>query len=290
MASKRRYENPLPAGIDALLPADMARKAEQIGAAKARLDVVSLLTLAVLAGAFIAFGALFSTVTVAGTAGAWPYGAVRLLAGLVFSLGLILVVVGGAELFTGNNLMVMAWAGRLISAGELWRAWLLVYLGNFIGACGTALLAFLSGHYAFGVGVVGKTALVTAAGKAGLPFFEALVLGVLCNVLVCLAIWLSYSARSVTDKILAIVPPITAFVAAGFEHSIANMYFLLVALLIKAFAPETFWLAIAAAPSDFAGLTLARSVANLAPVTLGNILGGGLLVGGVYWFAYLRKR
>ncbi|MCL4802644.1 MAG: formate/nitrite transporter family protein [Burkholderiales bacterium] len=279
-----------PRSIDALLPAEMARKAEGIGAAKARLDAVTLLTLAVLAGAFIGFGSLLSTVTVAGTADAWPYGAARLLAGLVFSLGLILVVVGGAELFTGNNLMVMAWAGRLITVREIARAWTLVYVGNLAGAVGTATLVFLSGHHASGGGAVGKAALEIAAGKTALPFLDALLLGVLCNVLVCLAVWLSYGARSVTDKILAIVPPITAFVAAGFEHSIANMYFLPVGLLIKAFAPAAFWDSIAAAPEDFADLTVAGAVGNLAPVTLGNIVGGGLLVGGVYWFAYLRRR
>lgn len=276
--------------IDALLPPAMAVKAEQLGAAKARLDTLSLLTLAVLAGAFIAFGALFSTVTVAGTAGIWPYGVARLLAGAVFSLGLILVVVGGAELFTGNNLMVMAWAGRMISAGALLRAWVLVYVGNLVGAVGTALLAVLSGHYMFGRGIVGKTALSVAASKADLPFFEALFLGILCNVLVCLAVWLSYSARSVTDKVLAVVPPITAFVAAGFEHSIANMYFLPTGLMIKFWAPDTFWQVIAATPADFATLTFTATVTNLIPVTLGNIIGGGVLVGGVYWFVYLRQR
>ncbi len=276
--------------IDALLPPAMAAKAEQLGAAKARLDTLSLLTLAVLAGAFIAFGALFSTVTVAGTASTWPYGVTRLLGGFVFSLGLILVVVGGAELFTGNNLMVMAWAGRMISAGSLLRAWVLAYVGNLVGAVGTALLAFLSGHYTFGHGIVGKTALSVAAAKSDLSFVEALFLGVLCNVLVCLAVWLSYSARSATDKVLAVVPPITAFVAAGFEHSIANMYFLPTALMIKSWAPEAFWQTIAATPADFATVTFAATVANLIPVTIGNIIGGGVLVGGVYWFVYLRKR
>lgn len=287
MAPRRETD---PQGIDALLPPAMAAKAEQLGAAKARLDTLSLLTLAVLAGAFIAFGALFSTVTVAGAANTWPYGVTRLLGGFVFSLGLILVVVGGAELFTGNNLMVMAWAGRMISAGALLRAWALVYVGNLVGAVGTAILAFLSGHYTFGGGIVGKTALTLATAKSGLPFFEALLLGVLCNVLVCLAVWLSYSARSVTDKVLAVVPPITAFVAAGFEHSIANMYFLPIGLMIKSWAPETFWQSVAATPADFATLSFAGTVANLIPVTIGNVLGGGVLVGGVYWFVYLRKR
>ncbi len=233
-------------GIDALLPGAMALKAEQLGANKARLDTLSLIALVVLAGAFIAFGAIFSTVTAAGAGDALPYGVVRLLVGLVFSLGLILVVVGGAELFTGNNLMVMAWAGRVITLRALLRAWGIVYIGNLIGAVGTALLVFLSGHYSFGGGAVGKSALMTAAAKAQLPFFEALVLGVLCNVLVCLAVWLSYSARTVTDKVLAVIPPIAAFVAAGFEHCVANMYFLPIGLMIKKWAGEDFWHAIGA--------------------------------------------
>lgn len=276
--------------VDALLPNEMAEMAEHVGAAKARLDVLSLLTLAVLAGAFIALGAIFMTTTMAGAAGALPYGLVRLLGGLVFSLGLILVVVGGAELFTGNNLMVMAWAGRLITTAALLRAWALVYLGNLVGGVATAALVFLSGQYRFGDGSVGLTALAIAEAKAELPFFEALVLGILCNVLVCLAVWLSYSARTVSGKILAIVPPIAAFVTAGFEHSIANMYLLPLGLLIKAGAPADFWQAIAAGPPDYAGLTLGAAVMNLIPVTVGNVIGGGVLVGAVYWFVYLRKR
>jgi formate/nitrite transporter FocA (FNT family) len=176
--------------IDALLPPAMAEKAEQIGADKARLDTLRLLTLAVLAGAFIAFGALFANVVVAGAAETLPYGLTRLLAGLVFSLGLILVVVGGAELFTGNNLMVMAWAGGRITVGEVLRAWILVYAGNFVGASATAVLAFLAAHYDGGGGAIGVSALQAAQAKATLPFLPALVRGVLANVLVCLAVWL----------------------------------------------------------------------------------------------------
>jgi len=276
--------------IDALLPQEMAVKAEEIGADKAAMDIWSLLALAVLAGAFIAFGALLATNTTAGTAAAWPYGATRLLGGVVFSLGLILVVVGGAELFTGNNLMVMAWAGGMITLRRLGRAWALVYVGNFVGAVGTAILVFLSGQYAFGGGAVGKTALAIAAAKAQLPFGEALVLGILCNVLVCLAVWLSYSARTVIGKVVAVVPPVTAFVAAGFEHSVANMYFLPMGLLIKWGAGEGFWQAIGAMPADYPMLTAGAAVANIVPVTIGNVIGGGVLVGIVYWFVYLRRR
>ncbi|MCG8548598.1 MAG: formate/nitrite transporter family protein [Alphaproteobacteria bacterium] len=275
---------------DPLLPQEMALKAEQIGVAKAHLDTLSLLTLAVLAGAFIAFGAIFMTVTVAGASEALPYGAVRLLAGLVFSLGLILVVIGGAELFTGNNLMVMAWAGREITLAALLRAWAIVYVGNFVGAIGTAVAVFLSGQHVFGNGAVGRAMLGIADAKAAIPFVDALFLGILCNVLVCLALWLTYSARTVTGKVIVIVPPIAAFVAAGFEHSIANMYFIPAGLLIKWFGTDVAWQIIGAAPGDYAALTLGGFAANLIPVTIGNIVGGGLLVGAVYWFVYLRKR
>jgi formate/nitrite transporter len=280
----------VPARLDMLLPAEMAVRAEEIGVKKANLDGQSMFVLAVLGGAFIALGAIFATTVSAGAAGAMPYGFSRLLAGTAFSLGLILVVVGGAELFTGNNLIVMAWASGKITTALLIRNWLIVYAGNFLGAFATAMLVFLSGHYMFGNGAIGRTALATAQAKTNLGFGEAVVLGILANGLVCLAIWLSYSGRSTADKVLAIVPPIAAFVAAGFEHSIANMYFISVALLIQAGAPDSFWTALQQSPGDYAGLTWAGFLlSNLIPVTLGNILGGSVLVGVVYWFVYLRK-
>ncbi len=276
--------------FDALLPADMAAKAEQTGVKKAHLNPVSMFVLAVLAGAFIALGAIFSTTVVAGAGGALPYGVARLLAGLVFSLGLILVVVGGAELFTGNNLFVMAWASRKVSTRLLIQNWIVVYLGNFVGAVGTAVLVYLSGQFTFGKGAIGAAALATASAKVGLDFVPAVALGVLCNALVCLAVWLTFSARTTTDRILAIVPPITAFVAAGFEHSIANMYFIPIALFVKAGAPESFWANIGQTAADYPQLTWERFLFNnLLPVTLGNIVGGAVLVGAVYWFVYLRR-
>lgn len=276
--------------LDALVPAEMAAKAEQVGVKKAHLPATSMFVLAILAGAFIALGAIFSTTVAAGAAGL-PYGVVRLLAGLVFSLGLILVVVGGAELFTGNNLIVMAWASGKVSSRLLLQNWGIVYLGNFAGALATAALMFASGQFNFGQGAVGAAALATANAKAGLGFGQALVLGILCNALVCLAVWLTFSARTTTDRILAIVPPITAFVAAGFEHSIANMYFIPVGLFIKAGAPETFWAAIGKTVNDYGSLTWRNFlVNNLLPVTLGNVIGGTVLVGAVYWFVYLRPR
>lgn len=280
---------PAPVDIDALLPQDMALRCETAGAAKAARDVVSMKALAVLAGAFIAFGAVFMTVVLTGT-GEMPFGMARLLGGVVFSLGLILVVIGGAELFTGDNLMVMAWAGGRICFGRLLRAWVIIYFGNLVGAVGTALLVFLSGHYRMADGAVGRTALAIAEGKAALPFHEVLLLGLLCNVLVCLAVWMSFSARSVAGKVIVIVPPVAAFVAAGFEHSVANMYLLPEGLLILHGAPEGFWTAIGLTPSDFPGLTAAGALRNLVASTIGNMVGGGLFVGLVYWFIYLRNR
>ena len=216
------------------------------------------------------------------------YGVVRLLAGLVFSLGLILVIVGGAELFTDNTLMVMACASGKVHVGEVLRAWGVVYLGNFMGAAGMAVLVYLSAGCAHGNGAVGLAALASADGKASLSGLQALVHGILANVLVCLAVWLCFSARTTTDKILAIVPPVAAFSAAGFEHSIANMYLLTFALLTKFAAPAVFWDAINRTPSTFPHLAMVASLTNLLWVTLGNMI-GGMLVGITYWFIYLRK-
>jgi formate transporter len=276
--------------MDALLPPEMARKAEAVGVTKAGLDAMSTFLLAVLAGAFIALGAVFATTVVAGT-GELPYGVVRLLAGTVFSLGLVLVVVGGAELFTGNNLIVMAWAAGGVSSRALLRNWTIVYLGNLVGSVGTAALVFVGGHHGFGGGAVGVAALGIANGKVGLGFMQAVALGVLCNALVCLAVWLTLSARTVAGKVAAIVPPIAAFVAAGFEHSVANMYFVPQGLLIKAFAPASFWADSGLDPAAYDGLSVGTFlVANLLPVTIGNVIGGAGLVGLVYWGIYLRKR
>lgn len=275
--------------FDALIPAEMAARAEQIGVKKAHANVISMFVLAVLAGAFIALGAIFSTTVTAGAGDALPYGVTRLLAGLVFSLGLILVIVGGAELFTGNNLIVMAWASRKVSTALLLKNWLVVYAGNFVGAIATAALTFYSGQFAFGQGAVGAAALATANSKAGLGFLQAVALGILCNALVCLAVWLTFSARTTTDRIVAIIPPITAFVAAGFEHSIANMYFIPVGLFIKAGAPASFWASIGKTAAEYPNLTWGSFfLNNLLPVTIGNIIGGAVLVGAVYWFVYLR--
>lgn len=275
--------------LTALLPPETALACEAAGVAKAGRDASGLIVLGVLAGAFIAFGAILMTVVATG-AGDMPFGVGRLLLGLVFSLGLILVIVGGAELFTGDALMIVAYASGRIGGMALLRAWGLVYVGNIAGAIGTALMMILAGHYGFGAGAVGRTALAIAATKAALPTGQLFVLAILCNVLVCLAVWMSFSARSVTDKILVIVPPITAFVAAGFEHSIANLYFLPYALAIKAWAEPAFWASINQTAATYPALTVGNTLHNIIVATVGNLLGGSLLVGVVYWFVYLRKR
>jgi formate transporter len=289
--------------IDAVLPADMATKAETIGIKKATMPFWNSFVLAILAGAFIALGAIFATTVSAGSmpikdaAGAvafgtgLPYGVVRLLAGLVFTLGLILVVVGGAELFTGNNLIMMAFMNKKVTFGKLMRNWAIVYTGNFVGSIGTAIIMFYSKQYTFGSGAIGLAALNTAESKASLGFVQAIALGIMCNALVCLAVWLCFSARSTTDKILSIIPPIAGFVAAGFEHSIANMYFLPIGLFIKAGGDPKFFEAIGKTAENFPNLTWANFfLKNLLPVTIGNIIGGGLMVGVVYWFVYLRGK
>ncbi len=274
---------------DPMLPAAMAQRCEAAGVGKASRDALTLLVLGMLAGAFIALGALFMTVTLTGTltgAGGMPWGVARLLAGLVFSLGLILVIVGGAELFTGDALMVMAWAGRRITIAALLRAWGLVYLGNIAGALGSAALVLLAGVHEAGGGAVGRTALAIAAGKAALPSLQLFFLALLCNVLVCLAVWMSFGARSVADKVLVIVPPVACFVAAGLEHSIANLYLLPYALALKAWGGAELAAAAAALPA----LAVGNALHNIAMATAGNLLGGSVLVGAVYWFVYLRRR
>ncbi len=276
--------------IDAFPPAKMASRMEEVGVTKAELGMWTMLGLAVLAGAFIGTGAIFATVVSTGLSAAGVgYGLIRLLTGLVFCLGLIAVVVAGAELFTGNNLIIMAFASGKVGIAALLRSWVIVYIGNFVGSILTALVMFVTKQYTFSEGAVGETALAVANGKCGLDFTQAVALGIMCNALVCLAVWLCSSARSTTDKILAIIFPITAFVAAGFEHSVANMYFIPVGLLIRRFAGPDFWDAIGRTAADFGNLTWgAFFIKNLLPVTIGNIVGGAGFVGLAYWFIYLR--
>ncbi|MCW5609889.1 MAG: formate/nitrite transporter family protein [Rubrivivax sp.] len=255
-------------GTDAFAPSEIASRVQDVGVAKARLPLLTLALLGVLAGAFIALGSLMFTLVAADAS--LGFAAQRLLGGLVFSLGLVLVTVAGAELFTGNNLLAMAWAARRIGSAEVLRNWGVALVANLVGAAGVALLAFWAGHGALNGGAVGETVQRIALAKVQLPASEAFFRGVLCNVLVCMAVWMAMAGRSVVDKVVAVVFPVTAFVAAGFEHSVANLYFFPLAALLGA------------------PITLADMAANLVPVIAGNIVGGSVLVALVYWVIYLR--
>lgn len=262
-----------PFDIDAYAPAQIARRVEGAGVAKAELPTLPTLVLGALAGAFIAFGAMTYTVVVSGSE--LGFGPTRLLGGLAFSLGLILVVIGGAELFTGNNLIAMAWADRKVSTGRLLRNWLLVYAGNFAGAIATALAVQLSGTLEVAGGAIAETAAAIARVKLDLSWSEAFFRGVLCNALVCLAVWLCFAAHTVAGKIFAIIFPISAFVALGFEHSVANMYLIPIGL--------------AAGDSTVSAADLLGFIHNLFFVTAGNTVGGTVLVALVYWLVYLWR-
>ncbi len=283
-----------PAPIDCLMPPEIAARAEDIGAKKCGLPFWTLLVLGILAGAFIALGAVFST-TIAADAdmAAHSFGLHRLLIGFAFCLGLILVVTGGAELFTGNNLIVMAWARRRVTTRGLLRNWGIVYLGNAIGAIVTAALVLLAKHHEMNHGMVGDAALRIGIAKVGYTFVQAIALGILCNALVCLAVWIAMGARTIMGRITAIIFPITAFVAAGFEHSVANMYFVPYAMGLNYVYPEAAMAAMGRASAEPAVWELtvdAFLVNNLLPVTIGNIIGGAVLVAAVYWFVYLKDR
>lgn len=260
--------------FDAYAPAEIARRVEAAGVAKARMPFLPLLMLGLLAGAFIGLGTLYFVIVVSD--GSIGFAAQRVLGGAVFSLGLLLVVVAGAELFTGNNLLAMAWADGKIGSGELLRNWAIVCGANFVGAAGLAALVYFSGHPDMNGGAIGRTYLEIAAAKTSLPFGTAFFRGVLCNVLVCLAVWMTLAGRSVVDKFVAILLPISAFVAAGFEHSIANMYLLPLAMLLQAGS---------GAPVEWAGLWR-----NLVPVIAGNVAGGSVLVALVYHVIYRLGR
>ncbi|KDM91531.1 formate/nitrite transporter family protein [Photobacterium galatheae] len=265
-------------GFDAFSPKQIAEKVDSVGVMKARLPLLSMVMLGVLAGAFIGLGALYF-VLIKSDANL-GFGTSQMLGGVAFSLGLLLVVVAGAELFTGNNLLAMAWADQKITSSELLRNWLVVCGSNFVGAAGLAVLVYLSGHTALNQGEIAERYLQIAAAKCSLPFWTAFFRGVLCNILVCMAIWMAMAGRSVVDKAIAIVFPISAFVAAGFEHSIANMFFIPLAMLIQTFSD----LATGADSVTWLGF-----IGNLIPVILGNLVGGSVLVGLVYYVIYLRK-
>jgi formate transporter len=276
---------------DELLPGEMAGKAQDIGIKKANLDFLSTFALAVLAGAFIALGCIFFTVSQTTGGAVIPWGISRIIGGLAFSLGLILVIVGGAELFTGNNLIIMAWASRKLSTWRVVRNWGIVYLGNLCGAVATALVVFWGQHYQMDNGALGATALNIGLSKVDLGFCQAIILGILGNAMVCMAVWLTYSARTVMGRIMAIIFPIAGFVAAGFEHCVANMYFVPYAILVKVGAPDSFWQSIGATAASYDHMTWGTFfVNNLIPVTIGNMIGGVFFVALVYWVIYLRSK
>jgi len=265
-------------GFDAFSPQQIAERVQSVGVAKARLPLLSMFMLGALAGAFIGLGAMYYTLVISDTQ--LSFAAARVLGGVCFSLGLLLVVVAGAELFTGNNLLAMAWADNQVSTMEVLRNWGVVCAANFAGAAGLAVLVFLSGHQDLNNGAVGRAYLAIAAAKSTMSLTEMVFRGVLCNVLVCMAVWMALAGRSVVDKFVAIVLPISAFVAAGFEHSVANMYFFPLALMLKA--------AGATLAAGGEAITLVAMMRNLVPVILGNIFGGSVLVALVYHVIYRR--
>lgn len=266
-------------GFDAFSPAEIAVRVEEAGVRKARLAFVPLALLGVLAGGFIGLGGLFFVIVASDTT--LGFAASRVAGGICFSLGLILVSVAGAELFTGNNLIAMAWTARRITTRELARNWIVTCCANFIGAAGLAALVVLSGHASGNGGAIGATYLGIAAAKCSLPLTEAFFRGILCNILVCLAVWMTLACRSVTDRIVAIVFPIAAFVAAGFEHSVANMYFLPLALLLKMTG---------ASGIGLESITLSGMLANLGVVIAGNVVGGSVMVAAIYRLIYRPAR
>jgi formate transporter len=263
--------------LQAYSPAEIEEAVEKVGVKKANLPFLTSFMLAIVAGGGIGFGALYYSIVASDPT--LSFATVRVVGGLVFTLGLTLVLVGGAELFTGNNLIVMAWASGKVSTRSMLRNWTIVYFGNLVGALGLIVLVFYSHHLDMNDGRVGASVLNTAAGKIRPDVIALFFKGILCNVLVCAALWLAYAGRTVTDKMLALILPISAFIAAGFEHCVANMYFLPLAWLLvqTGQAPANF---------DSSLITLSGILHNLVPVTLGNIVGGAGFVGAVYWAIY----
>jgi formate transporter len=263
--------------LQAYSPAEIKEAIEKVGVKKANLPFLASFMLAIVGGGSIGFGALYYTIVASDAE--LSFATIRVVGGLVFSLGLALVLVGGAELFTGNNLIVMAWASGRVSTGTMLRNWTIVYLGNLLGSLGLIILVFFSHHLEMNDGRIGLSILNTAAGKIRPDMVTLFFKGILCNVLVCAAVWLAYAGRSVTDKIVAVLLPVSAFIAAGFEHCVANMYFLPMAWLLvqTGHVPANF---------DISPITISGILHNLVPVTLGNIVGGAGLVGAVYWAIY----
>lgn len=268
-------------------PAEIAEGFIETGRKKAALSPFSQFALGILAGAFIAFAAEGSNVAIHTMA---SVGLAKALAGALFSVGLMLVIVAGGELFTGNCLMVLSLSERKISLGAMLRNWAVVYLGNFAGAILVAFLVLCSGQLGFSGGLLGGFTIKVAAYKTSLSFIEAFVMGIMCNWLVCLAVWMAAGTKDMAGKLLAIFFPIWLFVTSGFEHSIANMYYIPAGIFAKG---NRAWvnaaISLGSTQEKIDSLTWASfALGNLLPVTLGNIVGGGLFVGMAYWFIYLR--
>ena len=267
--------------FDCLKPEAIAAVAEDITYGKATKPAAKTFMLAITAGAFISIAFIFF-VTVVSQGGSKFTGAI------CFSLGLTLCVILGGELFTSTTLTLVAKAANRISWGQMFKNWALVYSGNFIGCLVMVLLIMLSSQYTSGSGQWGLTALNIAQHKIHHTFVEAVALGILCNLMVCLAAWMAFGGRTMTDKALIMVLPVAMFVASGFEHSIANMFMIPVGIAIQTFAGPDFWQAIGADPAKYADLTIGHFVVNnLIPVTIGNIIGGGM-IGLTYWFIFRR--
>ncbi|MGK4476289.1 formate transporter FocA [Aeromonas molluscorum] len=274
--------------FDCLKPEAIAALAEDITYAKATKPAYKVIPLAITAGAFIALAFIFY-ITVTTGAGDMAWGMGKLIGGLCFSMGLILCVLLGAELFTSTTLTLVAKAAGRISWAQLFKNWGLVYFGNLIGGLLMVALIVISAQYTADNGQWGLNALNVAQHKLHHSFFEAVALGILCNLMVCLAVWMSFGARSATDKVMVMLLPVAMFVASGFEHSIANMFMIPVGIAIHALASPEFWQAIGQNPAQYADLTVSNFVFhNLIPVTIGNIIGGGVMVGLTYWFIFRR--
>ena len=268
-------EKPSSSYSGAMTPASMELKNERVAQTKAGTDLASALVLSVLAGAFIAMGATFMLVVKSDAS--LPFAATQLLGGFSFTLGLFLILAAGAELFTGNCLMVMGPLAGRFSWGKLFANWGIVLLGNLVGSVLAAAVLIAAGVASSNGGALGDAAIAVAEGKVALGWGTAFARGVLCNMLVCLAVWIGHSANSVTDKFFSALLPVMAFMAAGFEHCVANMFFLPYALMLQV--------------SGVAGsVDLAGVVHNLSAATLGNLVGGVVLGGCSYWFVYGRSR
>lgn len=274
--------------FDLVLPPAMAKIAEDAGVYKATKQPLTTFYLAITAGVFISIAFVFYITATTGTS-TIPFGIAKLIGGTCFSLGLILCVICGADLFTSTVLIVVAKASGRITWCQLLHNWVNVYIGNLIGALLFVLLIWLSGMYMTANGAWGLNVLQTADHKMHHTFVEAVCLGILANLMVCLAVWMSYSGRSLMDKMFAMILPVAMFVASGFEHSIANMFMIPMGIVVRYFASPEFWTAVGSSPESFSHLTVLNFITdNLIPVTIGNIIGGGLLVGLTYWVIYLR--